>query len=310
MPEIVTEPTETPTETPAAGATKETATETPAKTLVETPVAIMKPDGTFIDGWQQHDLVPEEFRKEECLKPVKSFPNAIKQIVNQSRMIGKNKIAIPTDKSKPEEWDAYWEAGGRPKTPDDYQVEIPPDLADLYSKERLQATKELAHKLGVNQKQFAEYMAFEMGQAVQLLDEQEKADAQARKDAETKLRTDFGAAYDERMHVAKRLIAEAIPREEERMEFLQKYGNDPLFIRFASTIGARMAESKALIAQITTNTPGEAMAQIKKLEATPGYMALSSTMSQEEREGITKQIRELYKEAYPAPARPAASSAI
>ena len=54
------------------------------------------------------------------------------------------------------------------------------------------------------------------------------------------------------------------------------------------------------MAELTNETPTQAIAKIKELEATPGYHSLDRTkMSDEQRSHITQQIRELYKVAYP-----------
>lgn len=287
-------------------ATTTETTETKDKTLVETPVSPVKPDGTFIENWYQHELLPEGVRGEKSLEVIKTFPDLVKRTVNAEKLVGRNKIALPTDKSKPEEWDALYLALGRPKTAEEYQVEVPDDLKDIFTSERLARSFQRAHKIGATQKQVAEYMAGEIEEARQMLAEQEKFEAEEKvrikKEAEDNLRQEFGMAYDERVHVANRLIAEAFDNEEEKMAFTEKYGNDPVIVRLMSKIGARMTEHKALIAELTTNTPAEAQAKIKQLEATPGYMQVNSDMPKEQRESITAQIRELYKQVYPAKA--------
>jgi hypothetical protein len=148
-------------------------------------------------------------------------------------------------------------------------------------------------------------MSNEVKEVGELIEAEEQATIQARNDAENALKKEFGGAYDERMHVANRLVAEAFPKEEERMNFLEEFGNNSNFIRFASKVGARMAESSALVADLTQKTPSEAQARIKELKATPGYMALDGTMTQPERDKITAEIRELYKEISEAAARTA-----
>lgn len=282
------------------------------KKIIETKPAIVNGDGTFSENWR--DLLPEELRQEECWDVVKDFPGMAKQFVNQRKAIGKDKIVVPNEKSTPEEWDAFYNAVGRPQTPDDYKVDVPEDLQEIFSPERLQEAQKLAHSLGVSNKQFSAFMQHEMQAAVKLLEAEEAEELKAKQGAEEVLRKEFGGAYEERLHVANRVVQEAFPKEEQRMAFLEKYGNDPDFIRFASVVGSRMAESKAIVAEMSRDTPKEIDKKVAELQATPGYMAPNGQyvgqdgkqhfLSAEARAEITERIRELHKQKFPSRQEP------
>jgi len=287
-------------------ATDQTTDRSREQTLLEQQPTFVNPDGTFADNWR--DMLPDDLKEAENLKNYKDVPNLAKALVNAQHMVGKDKVVVPNEKSKPEEWDAFYTAIGRPKTPDDYQVEVPEDLQDIFTSDRIKGAAQLAHELGISQSQFAKYMAHEMESATRLLEQQEAEDAKAKTEAEDALRKEFGAAYDQRIHVANRLIAEAMPKEEQRMEFLQRYGNDPDFIRFASIVGARLTESKAMVAELTDKTPQEVNKRIRQLQATPGYLDPSGRymengkeqfLSREQRDAITEELRELHKQLQP-----------
>lgn len=265
--------------------------------MADEKVSVVNPDGTFTANWKES--LPEDIRGEECLNVVTDFPGAIKQLVHAQKAIGKNKVVIPGDKSSPEELDAFYTAAGRPKTADDYKVEVPEDLADLFGGERLAKTKKLAHSLGISQKQFEAFMKADMESAMELLKQTEAEDSQRKADAEMALKKKFGAAFEERLHMANRLVSEVLTDGEKRMAFLEKYGNDPDIIEFISVVGSRLVESKALVAELTHNTPQEALNQIKALESTPGYYDGKTQLTPEQRNEITRKLRDLYKVAYP-----------
>ena len=272
-------------------------------TVLTQPISIVKPDGTFIEGWR--DKLPEELRGEECLGLVNDFPEMVKQFVNQRKAIGKNKVAIPTDKSDENEWNVFYEAIGRPKTETGYNVpDIPEELSEIFTEERLTRAKQRAYKLGATQKQFSEYLQGEMEEVVQTLKDQAEDEAkqlrETRLNAEKELRAELGAAFDERLHIANRLMTEAIPKEADRVAFKERYGNDVMIIRLLSNIGARMSEHTNLIAELTDKTPTEIDGQIKTLENDPRYTNINSDMTKEEREQHAERIRELYKKRYPA----------
>lgn len=261
------------------------------------PVPMVKADGSFIDGWHKHELLPEGVRGEKSLEVIKTLPDLVKRTINAERMVGKNKIAVPTEKSKPEEWNAFYEAAGRPKAADAYKMDIPDDFKAFISDDQLKADREAAFAAGASQKQFEVYERGKMEFVASLLKTADELEAKEKQEADTSLRKEFGGAYEERMHVANRLVAEAFGNDEEaKLEFLQEFGNHPKFIKFASIVGARMVESKALVAELTRNTPNEAQDKIRTLRATPGYSDLSGKLSPEERESINRQLRELYQE--------------
>jgi hypothetical protein len=279
--------------------TQETQTEeTKEPTILNTPVSPVKPDGTFIENWKQ--TLPEDLREEKALDTVTDFNNAIKQLVHHKKMVGANKVVIPNEKSSEEEVNAFYEALGTPKTETGYNVpEIPEELKEIYDDASLEAAKKFAYSIHATQQQFQEYLKFDMQKVKGLMAEDDQALVQERQDAQKNLRTEFGAAYDERIHVANRLIQEAFPKEEDRMGFLEKFGNDVDFIRFASRVGARMSEHTALIGELTQKTPNEIQGQIAKLRATPGYMQISSDMTKEDRQRITDEILELERKLNP-----------
>jgi len=252
-------------------------------------------DGVFAENWR--DSLPEELRNEPCLDTVQDFAGAIKQLVHHKKMTGMEKVVVPKADSGPEVWDAFYTAAGRPKTAGDYPVEVPEDLAELFSQERVEAAKAFAHEHGFSTAQFDAYMRYEMDAAQQMLTRMKEVQEQNRIKAVDQLKKEFGGAYEERMHIAKRAVAELVPDAEARMQLLERFGDDPMFIGFASTCGAKLVEHSALVAKMTQDTPKEAQAKITELRNTPGYM--NGTISPEESARITNEISDLYKRIYP-----------
>ena len=291
---------------PSAATVDDTTPADAAKTVLDN-YALVKPDGSFIDNWHSSDLLPEELRGDDSLKVIKNLPDLAKRTVNAVKMIGKGKVVLPTEKSTDEEVASFWESVGksnpsmaRPKLAVDYKADIPDGMQSVFTDERVDAMKTMAFDIGATQTQFDSYMKHEMEATAKAMTDQEADSRRVQDETVLALKQEWGAAYDERLHVAKRLVAEAFGHSKEaELSFLQKFGNDPGFIRFAATVGARMVEDKALVAQLTNKTPTEALSKIKELEATPGYLDMGGTMSESQKSEITRQIREQYELAYP-----------
>ena len=233
-------------------------------------VAIVDAAGNLAENWR--DTVPENVRAEKCLETVTGWHSLISQFVNGQKAIGKKGVIVPTEKSSDAEREAFYEAIGRPKTADEYKAQVPEDLADILDEARVGAYRQWAHEHGVPAKLFEDFLQFEIEQTVALLEEDDQAIEQERLEAEQTLRKRFGAAYDERKHLADRLLSELRPNPTERLPILEKWGNDPDFISILSDAGSRLVESKALVAELTQQTPIEAEKKLEEIRATPGFI--------------------------------------
>lgn len=256
--------------------------------------ALVNADGSFAENWR--DSLPEDIRGEESLKLFNDFPSAMKSLVHAQKNMGKGKVILPTDKSTEAEVADFFKAIGRPETPDDYKAELPDDLKEFFTEDRMKADKEFCHKVGITQKQYEQWVKYQVETAQKLLADQEQFEQNRRAEVERNLRNEFKGAYDERIHAAKMLIKEVFKGNgEAEMHFLEQFGDNPEFIRFASFVAAKMVESKSLIAELTHDTPGEARAKIKELQA----IAYDRTKSIQERQDATNKMKELYKTVYP-----------
>jgi hypothetical protein len=259
------------------------------------PTVYVNPDGTFADNWKES--LPEEIRAEDSLN-FKDVGSLAKSFVDTKKMVGAKGVLVPKEDAKPEEWDAFYTAIGRPQTLEDYPAEVSEELQGIFTPERIDAARKWAYENGITKKQFDSRLKLEMAETVKFLEAEEEKERQDKANAEQTLRDRFKGAYDERMHVANLLVAETFQgKDEAKLAFLEKYGNDPDFIEFASTVGARLVESKALVASLTQDTPGEAKDKIKELEA----KLINPSTPADQKLDIDRQLKALYKVAYPEP---------
>jgi len=228
-------------------------------------------DGAFQDGWKDH--VSEEYRGERCLDLFGDFNGMVKTLVHGQKAFGKDKIILPTDTSPPSDWDAFHKAIGRPETVDDYAINRPESIPpDRWNTDEVSQFKALAHKIGLTQGQVEQLSNFQNVRTIAGIanaDQQATADHEA---AEERLRAEFGAAYDERIHLANRLIKDTVEVGEEREELLSIIGNNPVVIKWIAEMGGKLVESRSVDTRINQQTPGEMQTEIAELTATPGYM--------------------------------------
>ena len=268
---------------------------------------LVNPDGSFVVDWHKSDKLPEDIRGSDSLAPIKNLNDLAKRTIHAEKMVGKNKIAVPKADASPEDIAAFQEAVGaavpslaRPATADDYKFEVPEGLEGVFTDEKMKASRELAHGIHATQSQFEQFMQADAKATVEAQAAAEQERGRLHDEAVLALKKEWGEAYPERQHVVKRLIAEAFGADTTgHMNFLEKYAGDPDFVRFAATVGSRMVESKALVAELTQTTSVEATRKIADLNATPGYLSMSSDMTDAQRTEITRQIQAQYAIAYP-----------
>ena len=167
-------------------------------------------DLTLKEGWQ-NALLPEDLRSQPIYNQVKDIKGALSIIGNQAKLVGKKGVILPTELSKPEEWDALYETLGRPKTVEDYALPIPEELKDYYDDDLVKNAKSLFHKIGLNQKQANALWEFEKNRNAFIDKTLEQTEIQEKLEAETNLRNKWGNAYDENMHIANRVISDNVP---------------------------------------------------------------------------------------------------
>ena len=114
-----------------------------------TPTTVAKTD-TPVSSWK--DSISEEFRKDPSIEKFTEIDALAKSYINATRMIGQDKIVIPTKNSTQEAWDEAYAKLGRPETADKYNFDVKSDVVPM-DESAIKSFAEQSHKLGLNNKQ-------------------------------------------------------------------------------------------------------------------------------------------------------------
>ena len=266
----------------------------------EVPVSVIGDDGNFSENWMELAGVSEDLRGDLTLKSCKNINGMASQLVNAQKMIGKsaNMVVVPTEQSTQAEWDEFHAKTGRPDDTSGYEFTHAEEIGEVNAEVET-AFKNLAHSEGLRP---------ETVQKLIELDDQRilAMRGQMAKDAETELatceeqlKTQWGAAYDERKHLANRMIEENTT-EDTKQSVLDAIGNSPVVADFLANIAKKFVEHKIISADLTQPTPTDALAAAEELRNTPGYISgeLSNTSPSRYKQ-ITKEITTLMQKAYP-----------
>jgi hypothetical protein len=217
---------------------------TTVQPVTETPAAQAAPvgsfdfsslvdkDGFFAENWRE--ALPEELRQESCLDSIKNFATMAKSFVSAQKMIGKNKIALPSENSSAEEWNTFYSALGRPESADKYSVEgvsLPEGMN--FNEDSVKAFRDFCFENGLSQKTFEQAVAWDIKRA--------EAAQKAALDAHNK-------EYDETMAKLQEQYGSNLPARISQVEkALSTFGIRDIFIEKGLTNNYQIFEALANI---------------------------------------------------------------
>jgi hypothetical protein len=276
-----------------------TTTETTTETT-ETPVALVDAEGKFTEKWTES--LSEEIRGEtNILNNLGDFHGLMKQFVHAQKNIGKGKVVLPDETSSENDWNAFYDATGRPKTVDDYKFEKDENLNDYYDDNLIKSFKEGAHKVGINEKQMAFLNAFENERIKLGIESKQAQTAQAKQDADDAVKALWGASYPQMLHLANLFVNETTDEGDDRNAILEIVGNNPVIANWmARSCKKYIAEHKSIIGEMQIPSPVDAKSKIEELQATDGFISGELAQTNPAKHArIVKEIADLFKLAYP-----------
>jgi len=142
----------------AAGASDQGQATAAAGSLLSAP-----PEGTGtesggpgVEETPWYEGLPQDLVTEK-LKRYPSLEEAVRGFQNAQKKIGQKGLEAPEPGAPQAEWDAYYEALGRPESPDKYAWEEKPDGFEL-DEERFAAARKRLHEAGLRPEQFGTVM--------------------------------------------------------------------------------------------------------------------------------------------------------
>ena len=264
----------------------------------EPPPVYFGTDGSLTDGWQ--GTLDESLREEKSLSTFKTVGDLAKSFVNTKSMVGKNTMEIPTDASNEVVWDTYHKAGGKPDTVADYNLKAPDGFPEevmekVFPKARLEAWQERFFKAGISTKAANQFIADFAQDMLADLQSVKQAEEMQVSELVSGLETDWGAAYDQKIHLGNIAIEEGTTDDAEfKKRVVAKVQKDPDLTRLLANLGGKFAEGKPPnFANIPT--PADYQTQIDEIRANPLYV----NGTQKERMNLANQELAIRKKMTP-----------
>lgn len=223
-------------------------------------------------GWRA--ALPDEFKNHDLVKTFTKPGDFVKAALDdmnnhvtlkteheglKTKMA--NAIFKPGKDAKPEEVTAYRTAMGVPEKPTDYEFPVVEGVEN--DPKTIEWAQGVFHQAGLSKEQAAligqSWNGFIKGLTTEIETQNEQATQAAIKEAETKLKAEWGAEYDANIEFVKRGWAKFTNVEYNAFCDETGIGNNPTFLKFIYNIGKAMGEDfspKGSSATITDTTPG------------------------------------------------------
>jgi len=192
------------------------------------------------NDWRSQ-ITDEGLKAHASLEKFKTPQDLFKSYTELERLVGKEKIPVPTEKDGKELWDTVYSRLGRPETPKGYKLpELQrPDGFPSADEKEMEGILAKAHELGLNNRQIGELYKWFMEGEFQKFKSFEEQRANKRAETETNLRKEWGKSYEEKVAKARGVLNNF--SDPEVMQMVEEgLGNDPRFIRFLGNIAGKL----------------------------------------------------------------------
>ena len=193
------------------------------------------------------DSISEEYRADPNIEKFTEIDALAKSYINATKMIGQDKIVIPTKNSTQEAWDEAYAKLGRPESADKYALDVKSEVVNL-DEGAIKSFTENAHQLGLNNKQAQGILEFYKN-SMEGSAQQSRIDTEtAQANAEAELRKEWGRSFDENIKKAGAVAKANMNPEILDMQLKDgtRLGDHPTIIKGFANIANLMSEDKMI----------------------------------------------------------------
>ncbi len=240
----------------------------------------------------------DELKGNKGLEKFKDPAALAQSYLHLEKKIGEKGILPLKEDATQEEKDAYYNALGRPEKPEGYEIAYPDGMPEGMRDDALLADfRAKAHELGLSKAQAETLAKWQIEHSMtqgQTLQGQWKAENEA---AETALKTEWGAKYDENLKGAKNALTVFSKDDPKFIEYLEKtgLGSNPSMVRIFHRINEGMAEDSKLKQGDHTNVGDSFEAQRDTIMNSEAF----SNPTHKDYESTQKKLAALYAKQYP-----------
>lgn len=266
-------------------------------TVTETAVSPFGADGTLAEGWQkQAPEGYEDLREDKTLETIKNIWDFSKSHVHMRKQVPMEKMPRPNDNWGEDDWNEFYDAGGRPATAADLGIQRHPDISEEVMPDKMiTGFQELFHKIGLNQKQVDAIVKHNDDMTLATMVDKAKVDGHNHDVMMDALYKEFGQATEQRTRWSNGAIDRGTKGNEELKAFIREKMNTendvvPWSI-FLSNIESNFAEHGEF-ADPHIDSPKDIQGQINEVMANPRYSSTDLSV----RKPLMEQVNRLFEQ--------------
>lgn len=214
----------------------------PATDALETVAPTTENASLSLDKWKE--VLSEELRNDPSLASVFKIEDLAKNYINTKKMVGADKIVLPTKHATEQEWKDIYHKLGLPSTVEEYEISA---KTEGFNDGFVSEFKKHAHESGILPKQADQLLNWYAKANEEATAAQEQEFQQQMKENLESLKKDWGQAYDSKIRAAKK-VAKAFGEDQEVNTFLEDFGSDSRFIKLLSMIGDSFLKEDTVLA--------------------------------------------------------------
>jgi murein L,D-transpeptidase YcbB/YkuD len=200
----------------------------PVSVSGSTDITTSIPDTTPVaDPNDFRNLLSDEYKNHNSLQEYKDINGLVKSHIELSKMMG-NSIRVPGDDATEEQVNKFYSKLGRPDEADKYELSTPDKLPDGFqiNDDGVKEFKELAHKLGLSNKQADSLRQHYLNQAMQAHESSYVSEEQQEAQFKEKGLEMFGDKFEQVIANTSKILAENVPENQKAL--IEKLDNDSL----------------------------------------------------------------------------------
>lgn len=215
--------------------------------------------------WAKGLTVDQEILKAPMFSSVKDMNDVVKGYYHAQKMVGADKIVVPTKNASADEWRNYYVKAGLPEKFDDYKVELPKSFDNgEFNSEFLKTAYEMNVKPDQLQKMTEMFEKFND----KIVQDYEASTQQELQKAVSTLKQEWGQGFDKQISRANRVIKHFGGEEMHKAVLGSDLSNNPSFIKLMAKIGEKMTGEDSFNYETTSSfgmTRDEAKSKINAI---------------------------------------------
>jgi hypothetical protein len=180
-------------------------------------------------------------------------------------------VVIPKDDAPQAEWDAFFEKAGRPKSPDEYNIDVKPPERVAWNPEAQKLILSKMHARGLTKRQAEGLLSDYLAMADEAVTADERGRNASAQEAYDAMKKEWGGLADRNIAMVQRAVHEF--GGPELKEYLDEtgLGNDPRFFKFVHKMSIPLLEDGYIQGENLGMKREEAQAELKKIMASPEW---------------------------------------